>query len=94
VQFRRPTHPGSEAVKSRCSIKLQIPDHGKGTVQVCGVLAGEGTEVHSCCNLLSCANIQRALHQLRSTSHMTPAAIIFLHSLSSRARLSSAIVIM
>lgn len=26
-------------------IKLQIPDHGEATVQVCGVLAGEGAEV-------------------------------------------------
>jgi hypothetical protein len=44
--------------------------------------------------LLSARIFSCALHQLRSTSHMTPAAIMILHSLSSGVRSSSAIVIM
>jgi hypothetical protein len=40
------------------------------------------------------ADIQLCPASLRSTSHVTPAAIIFLHSLSSGARSSSASVMM
>jgi hypothetical protein len=39
-------------------------------------------------------NIQLCATSLRSTSHVMPAAIIFLHNLSSGARSSSAIVMM
>jgi hypothetical protein len=63
-------------------------------VEMLGIVGRDGYERRRTPGARTWQNIQLCPASLRSTSHVTPAAIIFLHSLSSGARSSSASVMM